>query len=132
MCRTDAHSFLWAALLWKAKSNRSKKSYLESQIWFRHDWAPARTLLQTSLFFNKWKMKYLFHLFLELSLAPNTCWMTQSPKRWQYHILRPEGRWSCRNYSLAIEIKHRKAWTTFPSKWTVCIILCGTCCSIKV
>lgn len=22
-------------------------------------------------------MKYLFHLFLELSLAPNTCWMTQ-------------------------------------------------------
>lgn len=92
MCRTDAPDFVWAPLLSEAKSNRSKKSYLESQIWFRHGWAPARTLLQTTLFFNKWKMKYLFHLYLELSVALNTCWMTQNSKRWWYHILRPEGR----------------------------------------
>lgn len=32
MCRTDAHGFLQASPLSKAKSNQSKKSYFESQI----------------------------------------------------------------------------------------------------
>lgn len=92
MCRTGAHSFLWAPLLSKAKSNQSKKSYLESQIWFKHGWAPSRTLLQATILFNKLKMKYLFHLFLELSVALNTCWMTQNSKRWWYRILSFEGK----------------------------------------
>lgn len=90
MCRADAHSFLWALLLSQIKLIKKVLFGITDliQAWLSTCLNPVTNYI----IFYKWKMKYLFRLFLELSVAPSACWMTQSSKRWWHHILRPEGK----------------------------------------